>query len=158
LIDAIKYYDLKGRWRRARPHLEDDTLRKILARDFNKYTRGTHWRKFDADDRPRHFENIDWDYDEDTGYFRHRGREPAFWAYTKHGACHWLVNFNLRLAQLTEPNRNWRIVTSKLHSTVWDGETTLFEFNFLAFGIPPDECFSMADEIHLAPGEYRRTG
>ena len=31
-------------------------------------------------------------------------------------ACHWLVNFNLTLAQLVIPERKWRIVTGD-HST-----------------------------------------
>ena len=39
----------------------------------------------------------------------------------KHAACHWLVNFALELAQLVEPDRKWRIITSDKHSTVWDG-------------------------------------
>jgi hypothetical protein len=30
---------------------------------------------------------------------------PRFWQYVKHGACHWLVNFGLRLAMLAAPAR-----------------------------------------------------
>ena len=74
------------------------------------------------------------------------------------GKCHWLVNFNLRLAMLTEPERLWRIITSGKHSSVWDGEHTLFDLNFLALGIPPDECFEMAYETELPVGRYRLTG
>lgn len=64
-----------------------------------------------------------------------------------------IVNFTLRLAQLVEPDRAWRIVTSNDHSTVWDGAQTLFDFNFLALGVNPDECFALADKRRLRPGQ-----
>jgi hypothetical protein len=74
----------------------------------------------------------------------------------KHSACHWLVNFNLRLAELVMPKREWHIVTSDKHSTVWDGISTLFDLNFHALGIPPMEAYSMAIEGGeiLGRGEY----
>jgi hypothetical protein len=76
-----------------------------------------------------------------------------------YGACHWLVNFNLKLAMLVEPEKPWRIVTSDKHSTVWDGAHTLFEFNFLAFGIPAQECIDLAlqDGTILPLGQNRQT-
>ncbi len=55
-----------------------------------------------------------------------------------------LVRYNLKLAKLVAPKRNWGILTSDLHSTVWDGECTIFEFNFYAFGIPADKAFERA--------------
>ena len=69
------------------------------------------------------------------------------------------MNFNLKLATLVEPQQRWRIVTSAKHSTVWDGAEMLFEFNFLAFGVPADECFKRAFEggTVLPPGKFRRT-
>ncbi len=47
----------------------------------------------------------------DWGWDR-RGRPPKYWDYVKHGACHWLVNFNLELANLAKPKRIWRILMS----------------------------------------------
>ena len=75
-----------------------------------------------------------------------RGPNPAYWRYVKHAACHWLVNFNLRLAEQVEPKRTWRIVSSDAHSTVWDGELTLFDFNFHALCIEPEAAFRLASE------------
>jgi hypothetical protein len=124
----------------------DKRLNEILVRDFNKYTLGRWGECFTPGQFPRDFESCDWDYD-------HRGPEPRFWRYVKHGACHWLVNFNLRLAQLVEPERAWRILTSDRHSTVWDGDQTLFEFNYLAWGTAPDECFERANGTQLPPGQ-----
>jgi hypothetical protein len=143
----MRYYDLQRHWtRRIAPHLGDPKLNAILVRDFNKFTLGRWQKRFTQGQFPRDFESCDWSED-------HRGREPRFWPYVKHGACHWLVNFNLRLAQLVEPGRAWRIVTSDQHSTVWDGEQTLFEFTFLALGISPQECFDLANGRQLPPGQ-----
>jgi hypothetical protein len=66
------------------------------------------------------------------------------------------VNFSLRLAMLVEPDKPWRIITSEKHSTVWDGGNTLFDFNFQALGIDPNECFETAFEEELKPGKYVR--
>ena len=83
--------------------------------------------------------------------------KPRFWLYVKHAACHWLVNFNLALAQTALPKQQWRIITSDAHSTVWDGAETLFEFNHQALGVDPDECFTMANQFHLPIGARCRS-
>jgi hypothetical protein len=150
--DEIRYYDAKRHWTaRIAPHLEDERLNAVLVRDFNLYTFGT-WRKpFKRGMLPLEFESCDW-------HLEHRGPIPRFWRYVKHGACHALVNFNLRLAELAEPRREWRIITSEAHSTVWDGGSTLFDLNFLAFGVHPAEAFRLATEGGriLKPGRERR--
>jgi len=143
----MKYYDLKKNWHRVKPHLTDKELNDILVRDFNKCTSGRWGEKFVHDDLPSDFETCDWDCE-------HHGRPTCFWRYVKHSACHWLVNFNLRLAMLVRPKKPWRIITSEDHSTVWDGDDTLFDFNLQAFEIHPDECFQLAFEEELKPGKY----
>jgi hypothetical protein len=142
----MRYYDLKRHWtNRIEPHLADAKLNAVLVRDFNKFTQGRWGKPLTHGRFPRDFESCDWRWE-------HRGTQPRFWRYVKHSACHWLVNFNLRLAQLVEPGRPWRILASDDHSTVWDGDQTLFDFNFLALGIPADECFRLADGDRLLPG------
>ncbi len=127
----MRYYDLQRHWtRRIATHLDDGKLNSVLVRDFNKFTFGRWRQPFTHGQFPREFESCDW-------WCGHHGPEPRFWLYVKHSACHWLVNFNLRLAQLVEPDRAWRIMTSDEHSTVWDGDQTLFDFNFLALGDRP---------------------
>jgi hypothetical protein len=122
----MRYYDLPRHWtKKIAPHLKDEELNRVLVRDFNKFTWG-RWRE----------------------------KWPRYWDYVKHAACHWLVNFALRLAMLVEPKKTWRIITSDKHSTVWDGKNTLFDFNFLAFGISAEECFELAYDKMLRPGEY----
>jgi hypothetical protein len=143
----LKYYDLKKYWPKVKRHLGDIELNNILVRDFNKYTYGRWGKQFTHGQFPTDFETCDWQLD-------YRGRRPAFWKYTKHAACHWLVNFSLRWAMLAEPTRIWRIITSSKHSTVWDGNETLFDLNFQAMGISPGECFSKAFKRQLKPGKY----
>ena len=52
-------------------------------------------------------------------------------------------------------NDPWRIITSDAHSTAWDGDRLLFDFNFQAMGIPPQKCFDLAYKEELAPGKLR---
>lgn len=145
----IRYYDLKRNWtRRITSHLADKDLNDILARDFNLFTMGLWAKPFPHGALPEEIENCDWRCD-------HRPPHPRYWRYVKHGACHWIVNFALRLANLAEPARDWRIVTSDSHSTVWDGDHTLFEFNHQALGVSSDECWTMASArgVVLKPGD-----
>ena len=142
------YYDLKKNWRKVKPHLSDPMLNYLLVYDFNKFTRG-RWRKpFLHGQYPAEF-CCDRSPDNED-----RRPRYAFMNYVAHGACHWLVNFALRLATLVEPDREWRIITSKYHSTVWDGRDKLFEFNWQAFGELPEECFHAAYDVELPLGKY----
>jgi hypothetical protein len=145
--ENLRYYDLRRHWtKRITPHLCDERLNAILVRDFNKFTYG-RWRdRFRPGDLPFHFESCDW-------HLSHHCPHPRFWAYVKHAACHWLVNFNLRLATLAEPKHPWRILTSDRHSTVWDGKQTLFEFTLLALGVSPTDCFRLAYDKELPVGK-----
>jgi hypothetical protein len=122
-------------------------LNKILIADFNDYTQGRWGVVFYPGTYPEDIESCDW-------RIGHRGRPPRYWRYVKHGACHWIVNFCLRLATLVEPFRKWRILTSYEHSTVWDGRNTLFELNYLALGISAEECFAKAKGAELLASEY----
>jgi hypothetical protein len=134
----VRYYDVKRHWtKRIEPHLNDPIVKQTLMRDFGRFTRGRWGKKFRADQVPHDFESCDW-------WLDHRGRMPRFWRYVKHAACHWLVNFNLELANRAEPKRPWRVITSDEHPTVFDGESTLFDMNFLALGVPAAECLVMA--------------
>lgn len=134
----MKYYPISKNWPKIKKFIETKEVQEVLVTNFNKYTFGRWGKEFKAGMVPCEFESCDWDID-------HRGRRPAYWSYVKHAACHWLVNFNLKLAMLVEPKREWRIVTTQKHSTVWDGEETLFDFNFSALGVDPNEAWKLAN-------------
>jgi hypothetical protein len=156
-IESMKFYPVVQHWsRKIRQHLENPVLQKVLVSDFNKYTVGCWGKRFRRGDYPMDFDGCDW-----REFVL--GRPPRYFQYVSHGACHWLVNFNLALAHFTEPKKAWRIVRSPIHSTVWDGEHTLFDLNGMAFckgGAP--ECFRRAacepDSRELGPRELLEVG
>jgi hypothetical protein len=100
-MSAYRYFDPMKNWRRIKPHLAE--VEPVLVRDFNKYTFGRWREEFTAGHKPFEFESCDWWMSHWTS---RRGRMPAYWQYVKHGACHWLCNFNLELAQLTLRQRD----------------------------------------------------
>ncbi|MEJ6603016.1 MAG: hypothetical protein QNL51_10635 [Opitutaceae bacterium] len=57
---------------------------------------------------------------------------------------HHLVDLALHVATTVEPKRRWRVIGSDDHSTVWDGKDTLWDLNYTALGIDPDEAFKIA--------------
>ncbi|MCU0396786.1 MAG: hypothetical protein MUC73_01655 [Cyclobacteriaceae bacterium] len=136
----MKYYDLKKRWQYIKPHLRNKKVIKTLTTDVSRffYVRG-YKHRLEKGEYPFLYESCDW-------YLDKKGRFPEYINYTLSGACHYLVRFNLKLAKLVEPDRNWRIISSNTHSTVWDGEDTIFEFNYYAYGIPAMEAFKKATE------------
>jgi hypothetical protein len=150
---SMRYYDLEQHWTtRIEPHLADKKLNDILVRDFNKYTFG-RWRlHFTTGQYPADFDSLD-------SRYGHPGRYFGYWQYVCSRASHWLVNFALRLASLAEPARPWQIVTCRTHSTVWDGQQTLFELNYLAFGVSAQDCWKDAttDGALLRPGVCLKT-
>ncbi len=144
--EGIRHYPFTRNWHKVRPHLTNPEFRAVLERDFNKYTFGRWGERFRPGQFPADFEGSDW-------MCERRGRPPAYWQFVKHGACHWLVNAYLKLAELSEPKRMWRILTAPTHNTVWDGGLTLFDMNLCAFQVPPQEAFALACGRELKPGK-----
>jgi hypothetical protein len=62
------------------------------------------------------------------------------------------------LAKAVKPASEWRILTSELHSTVYNGQGMLFDLNFCAFRIPPQQAYRLARDAGkgkiLKPGEH----
>ena len=152
MLSDFRYFDLARHWtKRVEPHLEDPRLNDILLHDFGLYTERWLHEVFKRGQFPRDFEPL-----EKYNHLPPKKREPRFWRYAKWSSCHYMANFNLRLATLVAPDRAWRIITNTLHTTVWDGEQTMFEFNFLALEISPAEIFSHQDQnVYALPlGEH----
>jgi len=106
---------------------------------------------------PWHYDSCDWRFEIRQGQ---RGRKPAFWDYTCHAACHWLVDLNLFAAMKAFPLWEWRIITHRKHSTVWNGDERdafLFDLNFLALGVSSKEAWDLAIKGRiLKPGKFLR--
>lgn len=151
----MQYYDLEKNWSKVGVHLDNKKVKRALIRDMNLLFNSRWHKQFEWEKGPRYYEVCCW---EDGEQFRSRKYEPLFWRFTLYAACHWLVNFNLELAKLVLPNEPWRIVKSKKHSTVWNGNDLLFEFNLQAFGVSADVCFEEAYNYGrvLKPGRQRK--
>jgi hypothetical protein len=141
---AYRYYDVQRNWRKIAPHLDDPVLNEVLREDFGKFLWGRWREEFEPGKYPLDYESCGW-------YLGHRGPMPRFWRYVKWSACFWVVNFNYLLACMAEPRRPWRIKLSDKHATVWDRHNTYFDMNFLALGVTPFECHTLAtvDGIEL---------
>lgn len=146
------YYPIQKHWRRLRPLFEHHTVLELMHEEMEAYAQAraedhgyeykpTPWQE---GLRPERWDSCDWRW----GNGR-RGPQPGYWAWCCHSACHWLVSHNLAVISQLEPDRPWQIATSDKHSTVVDLERELlFDTNWQALGIPPEECWKKAVGWH----------
>jgi hypothetical protein len=157
--NTMRYFDLKRHWtRRILPKLRDPLLNRVLTCAFKLYVEGAYpGRTYNPlTDTPITWCNVDLRNVRNGDGTLRRGKEPRYFAYVCFGACHWLANFELRLGQLVAPRLPWRILKGTKHSTVWDGDNLLLDFNYYAGGYHPADCFNDAcvDCIELEVGEF----
>ena len=75
-------------------------------------------------------------------------KEEYWHKYVAFGACHWLVNPYLLLAEELFPASNWEIVVTDKHSAVIDRENkVIFDLTFAAYGIEPEKVLEMINHI-----------
>ena len=152
----MKYKNIQEDWRKVGPIYRSQEAREIwypamVDRDFQRMEEDNVEIAIPPntpETTPSTFDSCDWRVaDPAPGSLRvRRGRKPPYWDFVCHGASHWLVNLQLYVAQQAEPHRPWRIVSSDKHSTVWDGDETLWDGIFLALGISPEEAWNLAVE------------
>lgn len=136
----LRYYDVQKNWRKVKPFIQSAEAARIIKENFFR---------FDDSGRPfdMYLDGPTLPVDHEDVLWRTRsGPRPKFWDYVCIGGCHWLAYLNFFLAKKVEPKRAWRIVSSTQHSTVWDGGELLFDMNFLARGVPPEEWLRMAQQ------------
>ncbi len=156
----MQYFPIQKRWRRLRPIYEHDAvtatwyddLCAYLCQKAEEYGFKPSYPKLTSELKPKDFDSVDWRSNRTK-----RGRRPAYWDYVVHSACHWVVSMHLHVAKIAYPKIPWRIVTSDKHSTVWDGDETLWDGNFMALGISADNAWELAakqpDSEIWAPGK-----
>jgi hypothetical protein len=141
--ELMRAYPVEDRLYMFRPHFDNPVVQQVLLHDINICTLALLGEHIMACDLPKNFEH--------------------YWActYKFYEACECLVNTHMTLLSLVQPNKKWRIVTSELHSTVWDGADELFDPCEEYFG-SACECFTRAgcqnESIVLAPGELLKPG
>ena len=144
-FESTRYFPIMKHWGKLRPIYHSREAYKVWWPNMVEYlTQKAQKYGFDPcfDDKktPSDFEACDW-------RCGRRGRHPEYWLFVCYYACHWLVDLHLFAAIRAVPTTQWRIVSSRKHSTVWDGDTEnplLFDLNFLALGVPPQEALMMA--------------
>ena len=158
----MNYFPIQQNWRRLGPIYRSEEATAIWYPELLAYqaTRMEDlnvtyaYPEFTPSLRPSSFDSCDWRWNR-----RKPGPHPHFWDYVCHAACHWTANLNLFVAMEANPERPWRIVQSDLHSTIWDGDSTLWDAQFLALGVTPEEAWERAaeqsDSEIAEVGEYR---
>lgn len=151
IASKVNYYPMQKNWRKIGPSYRRPELKRLIYNEMESYACGRaadlgidyEYSDFNLDVLPSHYDSCNWRWGIGSGI---RGRKPAFWDYVCHSACYWTAQINLAVAMKTEPRHEWRLVSSDKHTTVWDGETTLFDGNFLALGVPANEAWELAAE------------
>ena len=148
----MKYVDIQKRWKSVKKYYQSPEATAIWKSEMRLFglTRPM-WEPCEIHSVCQ-MDSCDWRY----GHGR-KGPEPAYWSYVCHAACHWTCNLHLYVARHAEPKVPWRIISSHKHSTVWDGAHRLWDGNFLALGICPNEAFNLAynqsDSLMLPVGQ-----
>ena len=159
---GMKYVDIQKIWRKAGPVYRSEEARRIWLGEMEAYRLASFesWSAIQGSERsfppfvnnllPKQYDSMDWRY-------HRRGARPGYWDYVCSGACHWTVNLNLFVAMKVQPDLPWCIVTSSKHSTVWDGQKSIWDASFLAMGVPVAEAWKMASVMGraLQPGKFR---
>lgn len=158
---SLSYFPIQKRWRRVGPIYRSDEAREVWLWEMVAFDearceeRGLDFKLPNEEeiDFPRYFDSCDWRFCRDKP-----GPTPEFWNYACHSACHWTANLSLFVAQKAEPKRPWRLVSSNAHTTCWDGSEMLWDTNFMALGVPPNEAWELAndqpDSKHLEVGKF----
>ena len=158
--DDFKYFPISRHWaKKLKPIIETKKAQNQLDKDFRIYIRSKErdinaWYKsrgekttvslgFSKGSKPIEHDSSDWRCDR-------VGRPPAFDEYVCSRACHWIVNTLLFIATEAFPKKEWRIITGDSHSTVWDGDKTFFDLNYLAMKIDVATCYNstLGDRSH----------
>jgi hypothetical protein len=177
----IEYYDIQKNWNKFANYFKTKKVRQEIVAGliidyfweseregssmstqdfiFPRYRKNENYGKLDFGDMlPKHFNKHHYElwlnYD--------RGILPKYCDYVKGGWCHNSVNMCMEVLNQhnlrTRDKRDWRIVTSPKHSTIWDGHNTLFDLQYLAFGFPVEQAYEEAfidEESKILPvGEF----
>lgn len=155
-----QYFDIQKNWRKLGKLFRSDTARSIWHPCMEEFM---EWRaeenKYPYKPQPEakaptDYESCDWRWNQDVSY----NRQPKFWDYARHSACHWVADLALFVAKTAYPQEPWRILTARHHTTVWNGSTTapvLFDINFHAMGVEPQEAIKLASKgRELKVGHY----
>lgn len=164
--EKTRYFPIQKHWRKLGPIFRSEEARKIWhpcmeefmecrAEEARKEGPSNYVHKPQIDAKfPTDYESCDWRACNEIPY----NRQPRFWDYARHSACHWVADLAMYVAKLSHPSIPWRILTARKHTTVWNGcitDPVLFDINFHAMGVEPDQAMMLASHgRELKPGKY----
>jgi hypothetical protein len=146
--DKMKHYGIQKNWKKLKPFFNTDDVQKQIVKELisSQYSNcmdyGLDFKLKNTDFqnwKPCQFESSDWLYN-----LGRRGRRPDYFKFVKSMWCHWSVNVSMVALKEADPKTPWRIVVSDEHSTIWDGESTLFDILFEAKELDASEAWSLA--------------
>jgi hypothetical protein len=152
-----RYYDLKEKWSKVSKFFRSEEARNIWHPCIEEFMERRaeesgfpHTPKPDAR-FPTEYESCDWRSSA-------TGRQPAFWDYARHSACHWVADLALFVAKKVHPEVPWRLLYSQKHTTVPNGsvqDPVLFDINFQAMGVTASQALEIASKgREFKPGVY----
>ena len=134
LPSNLKYFDISRHWKTLNPIYESPEIRELALYEMNCYREcqalnyGIKFKEIKEFRYPGYFDSCDWRCDR-------RGRPPLYDNWICHSACHWIANINMAVVKKAFPNREWRVINSYFHSTVFDGDRTIYDTNLKGMNI-----------------------
>ena len=138
LPEDLTYFNVSKYWDKLNPIYETDEIKEIALYKLNAYL------KVKAKDDGYTFKPLTefvypCDYNSDFWICDGRKRRLKYFNWVLHRACHWMAPINLEVIVKALPDREWRLVYSDFHSTVFDGKRTVYDLNYKAWGVPITE-------------------
>lgn len=146
--EGLKHYNLSRNWHKFSP--EAPVARQRLDRDLRIYA---HHRALEAEDHYRKlgYKNYSSSIGYEVGtmpaeldsrcYAIKAGRPKGYADYILGGGCHWVCNWLLSCIEQVEPNKPWRIVTSDLHTCLWDGNRVLLDITYQGLDLSIEDSY-----------------
>ena len=163
---GFRHFDIGRNWKKLAPYAETKEARRRLDRDLRIYS-AVRAREADEHYKKLGHKNYSSSWNQytegtmpnglDTRCQSMSARPKKYEDYILGGGCHWIVNWSLCILEHALPKKEWRIVSSDLHSAVWDGNKTFFDITYFPRGLSIDDTYW--NTIHqgscriLAPGQ-----
>jgi hypothetical protein len=137
-----EYFDHRKHWRKLQPIFESDEIKDVSNREMNSFKLADYHpgnRVYRTFRYPEEYDYGDW------RFWRGRGRPANYLKWVCAGSCHWSAVVNLHVLKIYQPEIPWQLVTSRDHSTVWDGNKLIFDMQYYALTVPIDELVAIVN-------------
>ena len=139
---SYTYYPIREEWEQLYPYFKMDDVAEEFRSSMKHYSK-VIGRSAEYD-LPKHFDVSNERY---TAMERQNSFTFGLWDYVCFGACHWLCNALLMIAQRYRPDNNWRIITCDYHTTVMDIDNKVFfDANYYSFEVPAQRLNTILTE------------